>query len=121
MGTRLGPVAILLRLEGAALLLLGLLGYALTHDGWLLLVAMFLAPDLCFVGYLAGPRWGSVAYNAVHTTTLPAILVAYGLLSSLPLAVSLGSIWIAHIGLDRLIGYGLKYASGFKATHLKRV
>lgn len=82
---------------------------------------LFLAPDLSFVGYLAGPRWGSVAYNGAHTATLPALVVAYGLLAPAPLAVSIGGIWIAHIGLDRLVGYGLKYASGFKETHLNRV
>jgi len=121
MRTHLGPVSILLRLEGAALLLSGILGYALTYDGWLLFVVLFLVPDLSFIGYVAGPRWGSVVYNVAHTFTLPAIVIAYGLLTPAPLAVSIGGVWIAHIGLDRLIGYGLKYAGGFKETHLNRV
>ncbi len=121
MGTPFGPVSILLRLEGAALLLLGVLGYALTYDGWLLFVVLILAPDLSMLGYAAGPRWGAVVYNTAHTTTLPAIVVASGLLATAPLAVSIGGIWLAHIGLDRLIGYGLKYASGFRDTHLNRV
>jgi len=121
MGPPFRPISILLRLEGAVLLLLGVLGYALTHDGWLPFVVLILAPDLSMLGYAAGPRWGSVAYNAVHTITLPAVVVAYGLGVAAPLAVSIGGVWIAHIGLDRLIGYGLKYASGFQDTHLNRV
>lgn len=119
--TRLSPMSIVLRLEGAALLLIGVLGYALTYDGWVLLVVLFLAPDIAFVGYLAGPWWGALAYNALHTSTLPIVLAAYGLVMPTPLAVSIAGIWLAHIGLDRLVGYGLKYASGFKATHLHRV
>jgi hypothetical protein len=30
-------------------------------------------------------------------------------------------IWLAHIGFDRALGYGLKYASGFGFTHLGRI
>jgi hypothetical protein len=36
-------------------------------------------------------------------------------------AVQLGLIWFAHIGVVRAIGYGLKYPTGFKDTHLQRV
>jgi len=35
----------------------------------------------------------------------------------LPIAL----IWFAHIGIDRALGYGLKYTSGFKDTHLGRL
>lgn len=121
MSTRPSLVSVLLRLEGLALLGLGVLGYALTRDGWLLFVVLILAPDLSMIGYAAGPRWGSIAYNLVHTTTWPALAIGYGLLATAPLAVSIGAVWLAHIGLDRLIGYGLKYPSGFKETHLHRV
>ena len=34
---------------------------------------------------------------------------------------ALALIWIAHIGLDRALGYGLKYATGFGDTHLGRI
>lgn len=121
MRPRLSPMSIMLRLEGAAHLLIGILGYALTHDGWGLLVVLFLAPDVAIVGYLAGPRWGALAYNALHTSTVPIVVGAYGLVMSTPLAVSIAGIWLAHIGLDRLVGYGLKYASGFNANHLHQV
>ena len=36
-------------------------------------------------------------------------------------AAKVALIWLAHIGMDRLLGYGLKYPSAFKDTHLQRV
>jgi hypothetical protein len=35
--------------------------------------------------------------------------------------LSLGLIWCAHIGLDRAIGYGLKYGASFGHTRLGRI
>ena len=37
--------------------------------------------------------------------------------SSLPVAL----VWANHIGVDRLLGFGLKYGSGLGYTHLGRV
>jgi hypothetical protein len=107
-----------LRIEGLATLGLALGGY-FTHDGpmWLLVV-LALAPDLSMIGYLAGPRWGSLGYNIVHTYTLPFALGALGLWAEIRLALLVALIWIGHIGADRLFGYGLKFESGFRATHL---
>jgi hypothetical protein len=114
--------ALLLRLEGLAVLGASL---ALYVDGdyaiWPLL-AFFLAPDLSFLGYLAGPRVGAVVYNAAHSYVLPVALAAGCLLSGeagLPVQVAL--IWAAHIGGDRALGYGLKYPTAFKDTHLGRI
>jgi hypothetical protein len=73
------------------------------------------------VGYLAGPSIGAVAYNAFHSYPLPAALGLAGLVAGGPLAVSVALVWFAHIGMDRLMGYGLKYPTGFKNTHLQRV
>jgi hypothetical protein len=36
-------------------------------------------------------------------------------------ALQVRLIWLAHIGLDRAVGYGLKYPTAFKETHLQRV
>ena len=73
------------------------------------------------VGYLAGTTIGAVAYDAAHTYALPVALTAVGLIAGAETAVQLGLIWLKHIGVDRAIGYGLKYRSGFKDTHLQRV
>jgi hypothetical protein len=95
--------------------------YAYTGGNWLLFAVLILAPDLSALGYLAGTVVGSYVYNAFHTYLLPAILALYGLLGSNPLALQLALIWFAHIGGDRLLGFGLKYPTAFKDTHLNRV
>ena len=89
--------------------------------GWLALVLLLLAPDLSFAAYLAGPATGAHVYNALHTTAPPIVLAVAGVLADERLPVQLGLIWLAHIGIDRLLGYGLKYPSAFKDTHLQRV
>jgi Domain of unknown function (DUF4260) len=111
----------LLRLEGLALLVGSLVVYFHLDFGWLLLVVLFLAPDISFAGYVAGPRIGSWAYNVAHTTLGPIALGVVGVLSDAGWCVQLALIWLAHIGLDRLLGYGLKYPTAFKDTHLNRV
>ncbi|MEF9606012.1 DUF4260 family protein, partial [Paracoccus sp. PXZ] len=32
-----------------------------------------------------------------------------------------GGLWLAHVGFDRVLGYGLKLPSGFRDTHLGRI
>ncbi|MDQ3328448.1 MAG: DUF4260 domain-containing protein [Chloroflexota bacterium] len=114
-------VRMLLKAEGAMVCLGSLLLYFQQDGGWVLLVLLLLGPDLSMLGYLAGPRAGSRAYDAVHTYVSPGLLLGAGLHVGTPLAVRIALIWTAHIGLDRLLGYGLKYPSHFKDTHLQRV
>lgn len=82
---------------------------------------LLLAPDLSMLGYALGKQWGSVVYNLVHTYTLPLLLAIISLVTGLPLGVQLALIWLAHIGMDRTVGYGLKYPASFKDSHLARV
>ena len=112
---------VLLRLEGAAVLALAVAGYRASGGNWWLFALLLLAPDLAALGYLAGNRVGAATYNLVHTYVLPLALLGYGLWGASPLALSLALIWLAHIGMDRTVGYGLKYATAFKDTHLGRV
>lgn len=111
----------LLRLEGLALLVGSLVLYFDADFGWLLLVVLLLAPDLSMLGYLGGPRLGAATYDAVHTTVLPIALGVVGVVGEADTALQLALIWLAHIGMDRALGYGLKYPTGFKDTHLQRV
>ena len=121
-GAVTGGVRTLLRLEGLALFALALGAYLwLGSEPWWLFLVLLLVPDVSFVGYLAGPRVGALVYNAVHSTIGPIALLGAGGLADSGLAVSLALIWAAHIGLDRAIGYGLKYATGFAFTHLGRI
>jgi hypothetical protein len=111
----------LLRIEGAALFGAALALYIDADFSILALVLLFLVPDLSFLGYLAGPRVGAAAYNAAHFEAIPLVLGAVGLLGDWDVGVQIALIWLAHIGIDRLLGYGLKYPTAFKDTHLQRV
>lgn len=112
---------LLLRIEGGAVCAAALAVYFDADFGWVLLLVLFLAPDLTFVGYAAGPRVGAAVYNAAHTYVGPLALGAGGIIGDSDLATQLGLIWAAHIGIDRLLGYGLKYPTRFRDTHLQRV
>ncbi len=113
--------AALLRVEGVALIVLSVLLYRANGAGWLMFGALLLAPDLSMLGYLAGPRVGAAVYNTFHTYALPALVGALGMIFASPLMMAVALIWFAHIGMDRTVGYGLKYPSSFKGTHLERV
>lgn len=82
---------------------------------------LLLLPDLSLLGYVAGPQLGSLTYNAVHNWALALGIVGLGLLLALPWAVLAGAVLIAHVGADRLFGFGLKYPTVFQDTHLQHV
>jgi hypothetical protein len=112
---------VLLRAEGLAVAVAAIALYFHADYPWWLLVALVLAPDLSMVGYLGGPNIGAMAYDAAHTYVAPIVLVTAGVLTDARIPIELGLIWFTHIGVDRAIGYGLKYPTGFKDTHLQRV
>ena len=108
----------MLRAEGALVLLISLLAYAKFGAGWATFALFFLAPDLSFLGYLAGARIGALAYNCAHSYLGPLAALAIGVSLDSATLIAAGIIWCAHIGFDRMLGYGLKYAAGFGFTHL---
>jgi len=120
-GAATGGVRTLLRLEGITLFAGMTLLYGLWDGSWWVYVVLFLAPDLSFAAYLAGPKFGAIVYNAAHSYLAPVALMTAGLAMASPLILSLAMIWLAHIGIDRALGYGLKYASGFAFTHLGKI
>lgn len=109
-----------LRIEGAAVLAVALGGYVALDGPLWLLAALALAPDLSMLGYLAGPRAGSLSYNVVHTYALSLALGSFGVWADVRVALLVALVWTGHIGADRLAGYGLKFESGFEDTHLSR-
>jgi hypothetical protein len=113
-------VRAILRLEGAAAFAAVIALYAHAGFSWPIFALLILSPDLSILPYLIGPRAGAAAYNLVHTYALAVPLALAGYLLASPIACALGLIWIAHIGMDRMLGYGLKYSSGFRDTHLGR-
>ena len=112
---------VLLRVEGAALFTGAVVLYFHADYPWWLLLVLALAPDLSMLGYLAGVRVGAAAYDSVHTSLLPIALGVVGVLAESDVAIQLALIWLAHIGADHAFGYGLKYPTHFKDTHLQRV
>jgi Domain of unknown function (DUF4260) len=112
---------VLLRLEGIALAGAALSVYLHLDYSVLALIALLVSVDLSLLGFLAGPRVGTLTYNLAHTTAAPLVLGAIGVLADGGVAVQVALVWLAHIGIDRALGLGLKYPSGFKDTHLQRV
>jgi hypothetical protein len=111
-------VTTLLRMEGLAIFAAAVVAFHVLGGNWWLFAALILAPDLSMLGLLAGYRTGARAYNVAHTYTLPLALGAIGWLSGTAWLVSVALIWIAHIGIDRALGYGLRYPAVEQATHL---
>jgi Domain of unknown function (DUF4260) len=114
-----------LQLEGAAIFFGALVMQYWTGYAWIPFLVLFFAPDLSMIGYFLGPRVGAICYNVAHNLALPIILYIASWYISLPAFDITGQyiavVWIAHVGFDRMLGYGLKYASGFKDTHLGRL
>lgn len=112
---------VLLHVEGLAILLLCLYFYEYNQFGWVFFLILLFAPDISMFGYLINHKIGAVIYNVFHTYTISIIVVVFGLTMSNDMVLAIGLIWCAHIGMDRMIGYGLKYPTEFKDTHLNRV
>ncbi len=106
------------RLEGAALLVLAVVAFAMSDLSWWWLALLLLVPDLSMLGYLAGATTGAFFYNLGHTLVWPAALLAWALPTDRPWVLGIGAIWLADIGMDRALGYGLKLPDGFTHTHL---
>jgi Domain of unknown function (DUF4260) len=120
-GTVTGGLRTLLRLEGLTLFAGMTLLYAIWGGSWWVYAILFLVPDVSFAAYLAGPRAGAIIYNAAHSYMAPMALMTTGFAMDSPLTLSIAMIWLAHIGIDRALGYGLKYSAGFGFTHLGRI
>jgi hypothetical protein len=89
---------------------------------WWLDLIIFFAPDLGFLGYLAGPKVGATVYNLLHLYGLGLALAVAGFaIFGSPLCTTIGLLWMAHVGFDRMLGYGLKEPTGFAETHLGRI
>lgn len=111
----------LVKLEGLTIFLASLYFYSLLNASWLLFVLLWLLPDLFMLGYLKDKKTGSIVYNIVHNYMFVFIVTALGIFLQNNFIISLGVITLSHIGMDRFLGYGLKYAKGFKQTHIQRL
>jgi len=111
----------LLHLEGASIFAVSIFLYRAGHFSWGLFALLFLAPDLFMLGYLINTKCGAASYNVVHTYVGAVVLLLLSFLLPAPQFTPFGLIWLAHLGFDRMLGFGLKYPTFFKDTHLQHV
>ena len=116
-----GGVRMLLRGEGLAVFATASGLYFVGGGVWWVYALLLFVPDLSFIGYSAGNRLGAALYNAAHTYILPLAMGTAGLMLDIDWMQHVALIHLAHIGLDRSLGYGLKYADGFQHTHFGRL
>jgi hypothetical protein len=115
-----GTVKWILRIEAVAVLAVVVGAYARGNHGWGRFAALFLVPDLSLLAYLGGARAGAAAYNVAHSYLGPLALLAAAF-GPAPALLPYALIWLAHCAMDRALGYGLKYATGFRDTHLGKI
>jgi hypothetical protein len=116
-----GAPRLLLRLEGLVVLAASIAAYHALGASWVLFALLLLVPDVGLLGYVAGPRVGAIAYNAWHTYVAPGVVGIAALISGRTELWPICLIWTAHIGMDRALGFGLKFATAFGCTHLGAV
>src|SRR6478672_13548610 len=84
-----------------------------------LYAALILLPDLSIIAYLLGRETGAAAYNLAHNYAFPLAIAGAGVWTTWSWPIPVALVWLMHIGLDRLMGYGLKYSDApFEDTHL---
>jgi Domain of unknown function (DUF4260) len=120
-GMTVGAVRGWLRLEGLAAFGAGLVLYAVNGGDWLWAIPALLLPDLSAAGYLLSQRIGTFTYNLVHNWAPGFVVLGLGLWLGSPGLQIVAAILIAHVGVDRAMGYGLKLPSSFQDTHLGRM
>lgn len=111
----------LIKLEEAAMLVLGIYLFSVLPFAWWWFPALILAPDISFIGYALGNKIGAWVYNIAHHKGLAIALYLTGCYTQLPLLQLAGIILFAHSCIDRMLGYGLKYEKGFKFTHFGEI
>jgi hypothetical protein len=113
-----GKPKIWLRLEGLFLFAATIIIFSHLKQHWWLFIALLFVPDIFMIGYIKNTKWGALSYNLGHSYLAPFTLILISWLNKNYLGIAIGVIWIAHIGMDRAMGYGLKYDENFKSTHL---
>ena len=110
-----------LRAESLAIFVGGVLLYLQLSGNALWLLPLVLVPDISMIGYLGGPRLGAITYNLAHNLVTALVLLAIGWFAAIAPLALVGAILVAHVGMDRTLGYGLKLPTDFKDTHLGRI
>jgi hypothetical protein len=106
------------RLEALAVLTASVFAFHASGWSWWWFVALLFLVDFSLAGYLVGPKFGAALYNSLHSLIGPSALLAWWALDGPFYSLAIGAVWLAHIGMDRAFGYGLKHEDGFHHTHL---
>ncbi|CAA0100906.1 Uncharacterised protein [BD1-7 clade bacterium] len=117
----IGKIKVILRFEGAAILMMAALAYYQLSFSWVDFAWMFFIPDIALLAYLYNTKLGCISYNLTHSLIGALLVLTFGFTTHLQLGIQAGLIWVAHIGFDRALGYGLKYSQGFSYTHLGKI
>lgn len=111
----------ILHVEGFAVFILSIYCYFTMGYSFILFLVLLFAPDVAMLGYLKDNRFGAIVYNLFHAYFVPIGILFIGILLHNDVLFMVSLIWIAHIGMDRMFGFGLKYPTHFKDTHFERV
>ena len=112
---------IILQIEGMAVLFLSVYFYFNMGYSWILFLILLLSPDISMLGYLKDNKFGAMLYNVFHTYFIPIGIIIFGIWVHNDFLLMLSLIWVAHIGMDRMVGFGLKYPTHFKDAHFDNI
>lgn len=105
------------RFEGALIVLISFWLFSWNGGHWWVFIIGFFVIDLSAAGYLVNNRAGAFIYNLGHSLVVPGLIALAFLVLGVQVPILL-YIWFGHIGIDRLLGYGLKFPDSFGHTHL---
>jgi hypothetical protein len=111
----------IIKLEELGLFILGIYLFSLLNFEWWWFLVLILAPDLAMLGYVFGNKSGAFFYNIFHHRGIAILVYILGCYLKMELLQLIGIILFSHSAMDRIFGYGLKYESGFKYTHLGEI
>ena len=114
-------VKVILHIEGLAIFVSAAIVYGMAGHSWWLFAVLLLAPDLSMLGYLKNEKVGAYIYNIFHNYVVVLPIIGLGYVMDVNVLLAIGIIWVAHIGMDRMFGFGLKYTDSFQSTHLGKL
>ena len=111
----------IIKFEELGLFILGIYLFSLLNYQWWWFLVLILAPDFSMLGYLFGNKSGAFFYNIFHHRGIAVLVYILGFYFKIEILQLAGIILFSHSAMDRFFGYGLKYESGFKYTHLGEI
>ncbi|MEO8240175.1 MAG: DUF4260 domain-containing protein [Flavobacterium sp.] len=110
-----------IKLEELGLFIFGIYLFSFLNYQWWWFLALILAPDLSMFGYTINTKAGAFLYNLFHHRGVAVLFYILGCYLTIEVVQLMGIILFSHAAMDRIFGYGLKYETGFKHTHLGEI